>query len=280
MLDYAFIVTQARVQPTGEDRTVKQWIATRKWQYLSGAATAALVLYSAAVADAQTVSRETVGGSTAPRLLTVADPQSEVSQAAWANLELLRQYVETARLRDLALRNVELPKVQKALAQATHVPMPPGEPQPPIETMEGLTSLWPAAVAHYVGGFKRENLKVALLGEQEAIATILSVNPQDQKVADEVTAEVRNKVAAEGLTGQSLHDRERILYRRELATRGIGLPLEAIVQVRMMLVDGQWKIRSAGLATKADLMTGHATTLPARPVVLPGPATSTAPAQP
>lgn len=200
--------------------------------------------------------------ATAPVATQVAPAtqSSAAADAAWADLQLLREYIHASRRRAQPGHPQEFPKVRKDLIDAAYL----GQQASP-QTVEQVATLWPSVVSHYVDGFQRGNLVVRQPNDQQAIATIAAVNPNDRQVADEVSLEVRKTLQEQGFSGQDLREREVVLVKRELAQRGIGYPLVATIQMRLTKVNGQWKMSGVSLLPPLNVVTSHPVSRP-RPI--------------
>ncbi len=220
---------------------MKQVFATR-W--------AAVVMVVAMVAAAGRTIAQAQSATSAPSdpVITAAATQSEVAQVAWTDLQLLRDYVHSSRERNTEEQRGKYSQVRKALTAASYL-----GPQVPASEVEQIATLWPAIVSHYVDGLQRETLVVVQPNEHEAIATIRAANPKDKKIAEKLSAGIRKTLEEQGLSGRHLLERQKVLLKRELADQGIGLPLIARIQLRLVKVEGQWKLRGVSLIPPSGL---------------------------
>lgn len=200
---------------------------------------------------------------------SVAEARSP-DDVAWAMLEAVRDYIRAARLREPGPRLTALQQVGRRMMDLTDASQFPTE-----KDMQGLVTLWPSPLAHYVEGFDRRNLTVIPAADR-AVAVLKATNPHDQKLADQLRQEITADLQKQGEQGEALTRRLEIRLRRELARRGVGMPLAATIRVTMARVDGEWKVRDVALVqpTPRSTATRPAGTVPmVRPQGLRGPAT-------
>ena len=127
---------------------------------------------------------------------------------------------------------------------------------------EAVATLWPSVVAHYVDGFRRDSMVVEQPKVREAVATVVAINPQDQEIAEQLEAELRQELQKQGFSGQDLQARLGVLLRRGLAERGVGYPLPATIQVRLVNVRGTWKVQNVVLQAPSRAAVSRPVTRP------------------
>ena len=226
---------------------MSQQFTIRSFAWL-GAAT--LLLASAGVARAQDAAPAATAPAAASASAASAGQESlkAAADAAWAVLQALRDYVHASQiLDDPQQRGQALAKARSTLTSLVGL-RPGGDP----ETLSTYLLLWPPVVARYVDGFKRDKLQVVPVDLQQAKVIAVAANPEDRRVYDQMFREITKSLQDQGYGGQDVESRRKIVLTRELAQRGIALPVTATVVMTMRKVkDPQGKVQWK--ATELDL---------------------------
>jgi hypothetical protein len=222
-----------------------------------GAATLLLVSAGGAWAQdaAAAASSPAVASASAPS--AGQEPLKPVLDAAWAVLQALRDYVHASQTRgDPPQRGEALAKASRTLTSLVGL-RPGGDP----ETLPTYMSLWPAVIARYVDGFQRDKLIVMPVDPQEVRVIAVAANPEDRQDYDRLFRETTKTLADQGVTGQDLESRRKVVLTRELAKLGIGYPIQATIILTMRKIKDpqgkvQWKATELDLQPPRSLAAG------------------------
>lgn len=220
---------------------MNQWFAIRSLTWLAGAALLLVPLVPAA-AQAGTDAPATAPAMTL-RMPAAASQDEGPSEAAWAVLQALRDYVHAAQiLDDPQKRERDLARAQREFMDLVVAP-----PDMDKEVrLRDYVLLWPAVVAHYVDGFERNHMSV-LRAESQTLVTAVAIDPKDQAAYDQVFREITKELQEQGYSGQDLAARRQTLLIRKLARQGVGYPVAATVILTMQTVKDQWKVAKLDL---------------------------------
>jgi len=182
---------------------------------------------------------------------TALDKDTSAEDFAWACLQVLRRYVEAARSVNAADGRERLERARQDLFRLSAYEAVRETVAEMLDT-ESLSlsdqyarqaiELWPAAVAHYVQDFDRMRLEIHKQKAGEAEVRITASNPRDAETASRVRRQLRQQLANEGLAGEALAERLKVLLRRRLARLGVGLPVEATIALDLVKVRGYWRL--------------------------------------
>jgi len=220
---------------------------------------------------------------------TVIDGSSTAEDVAWAFLQTLKRRVEAARSADPARRREALRRAESDLLSlvwnegaAREIGKRLGREDISIDPgrMAEYVLRWPATVAHYVEGFRRDRLSVHLADDRSAVATLTAAHPGDRKVAQALFEQITEQLRQEGLSGSDLDSRRTVLLRRELAERGIGYPVAAVISISMAKVEGYWRVTGLTLQPFRLVPGGPGPIGPLRIGATPATRPATAPAEP
>lgn len=186
------------------------------------------------------IARAQVAGATMPATTQATQAANEqlkpAADAAWAVLQALRDYVHAAQILDNPQQRAEsLAKARKNLMDLATL-RPGGDP----ETLETYVLMWPVVVAHYVDGFQRDKMTL-MQADQHVLVMAVAAKPDDQQKYDELFQQITKDLQSQGFNGDSLASLRQVRLTRDLAQKGIGLPVTAVVQLVMQNVNGQWK---------------------------------------